>query len=104
MTDDGGAVLIVDSDLFFTVKIADALKHAGYVSVTVRRVDDCAAAVATHRPVAALLNTAARGLDWRAALAELSAAGVPAIAYGAHVDVETQEQARQAGAAIVVAN
>jgi hypothetical protein len=29
---------------------------------------------------------------------------VPLVAYGPHVDVETQEQARQAGATAVIAN
>lgn len=104
-TDTGEHVaLIVDSDLFFTVKIADTLKHAGFTSVTARRAGDLAAALARPLPAVALVNTGARGLDWPAAVEALRAAGVPTIAYGSHVDLETQERARQAGATLVVAN
>jgi DNA-binding NtrC family response regulator len=102
--DDGRSALIVDNDLFFAVKIGDTLKHAGYRGVTVRRIEDLASALRRAPPAVALVNTGARGLDWHAAVVSLRETGVPTIAYGSHVDLETQERARQAGATLVVAN
>lgn len=98
------SALIVDNDLFFAVKVSDTLRHAGYTSATLRRAEEIAAEVASTHPAVAFVNSGARGLDWRAAIATLRQAGVPTIAYGSHVDLETQEQARQAGATLVVAN
>src|SRR5260370_28916846 len=92
-------VLLLDTDLFFAVKVAETLKHAGYATRSTRRVSDFTEALAAERPEVALVNTAARGVDWRAAVAAARAAGVPLVAYGSHVDVETQEQGRQAGGA-----
>lgn len=101
--DEHNAVLL-DSDLFFVVKIADTLKHLGYATHTVRTARDFAQALATQPPRVALVNTAARGVDFTQALAAAREAGVPTIAYGAHVDLATQQQAREAGATVVVAN
>jgi DNA-binding NtrC family response regulator len=97
-------VLLLDTDLFFAVKVGETLKHAGYTTRSTRRLSDFTEALAAERPEVALVNTAARGVDWRAAVAAARAAGVPLVAYGPHVDVETQEQARQAGATAVIAN
>lgn len=97
--------LLLDSDLFFSVKVTDTLKYVGYQTRTLRRVEDFAAALGgSPRPVVALVNTAARGVDWRAGIAAAHTAGVPVIAFGSHVDLATQEAARQAGATSVVAN
>lgn len=96
--------LLLDTDLFFSVKITDTLKHAGYTTRTCRRTDDFAAALTVEQPIVALVNTAARNLDWRAAITAARAAHVPVIAFGSHVDLATQEAARQAGATSVIAN
>lgn len=98
-------VLLLDSDLFFSVKVTDTLKHAGYATRTVRRADDFARALADDAPPAvALVNTAARGIDWRAGIAAAVARGVPVVAFGAHVDLDTQAEARRLGATSVIAN
>jgi DNA-binding NtrC family response regulator len=96
--------LLLDTDLFFSVKITDTLKHVGYTTRTCRRTDDFAAALTAEQPVVALVNTAARNLDWRAAISAARAAHVPVIAFGSHVDLAIQEAARQAGATSVIAN
>ena len=97
--------LLLDSDLFFSVKVTDTLKHAGYATRTVRRADDFARALADDAPPAvALVNTAARGIDWRAGIAAAVAHGVPIVAFGAHVDLDTQAEARRLGATSVIAN
>ena len=95
--------LLLDTDLFFAVKIGDTLKYAGYMTRTVRRLDDFLVRLA-ERPTIALVNTAARGVDWRAAIRAARDAGVLLVAFGSHVDVETQQQARHEGAAVVISN
>jgi hypothetical protein len=101
-------VLLLDNDLFFVVKVTDTLKHAGHATVAVRSLEDFGrrleASESAERPDLALVNTAARGIDFRAAIVAARAAGVPVIAFGSHVDLATQEEARRAGATRVIAN
>lgn len=96
--------LLLDGDLFFAVKVADTLKHAGYTTRTARRAEDFAAALADERPDVALVNAGARGVDWRAAVEAARAARVPVVVYAPHVDVAIHEAARAAGATSVIAN
>ena len=96
--------LLLDTDLFFSVKVTDTLKHAGYETKTFRRREDFATALASEAPVLALVNTGARGLDWRSGIAAAVAASVPVIAFGSHVDLATQQEARDLGATSVIAN
>ena len=100
----GGEAVVLDSDLFFVVKIADTLKYAGLTTRTVRTERDFAQALAARRPAVVLVNTAARGVDYAGALAVARDAGIPSVAYGAHVDIATQAAARAAGATVVVSN
>jgi DNA-binding NtrC family response regulator len=95
--------IALDNDIFFAVKVADTLRHAGYETRTIRTLDAFIAAL-TDRQVVALVNTAARGVDWRAAIAAARDAGIPVIAFGPHVDLVAQEEARRAGAAAVISN
>jgi len=50
------------------------------------------------------VDTAARGVDWQAAIRAARAMGAPVVAFGSHVDLATQEAARRAGATSVIAN
>jgi DNA-binding NtrC family response regulator len=95
--------LLLDNDLFFVTKITTTLKHAGYTTRTARTLDAFTQGLA-DKPDIALVNTAARGVDWRAGIAAAREANVPVIAFGSHVDLETQAEARQAGATRVIAN
>jgi hypothetical protein len=97
-------VLLLDTDLFFAVKIGDTLARAGYATRQARTLADFRRLLAELRPTLAIVNTAARRLDWRAAIAAAREAGVPVLAFGAHVDLETQAAARAAGATRVVSN
>lgn len=102
-----GTIVHYDTDLFFAVKVADTLKHAGYVVLRARTLDDLAARLrptSGEPPTLALVNTAARGVDWRGAIPAARAAGVPIVAYGAHVDLAWQDEARTLGATGVIAN
>jgi DNA-binding response OmpR family regulator len=104
LVDAGRPLLLLDTDLFFVVKVTDTLKHAGYTVRTVKTEADFARALGERQPALALVNTAARGVDGIAAIAAARAAGVAVIAFGSHVDLATQEAARQAGATTVIAN
>jgi hypothetical protein len=95
--------LLLDNDLFFVTKITTTLKHAGYTTRTARTLDAFTQGLA-EKPDIALVNTAARGVDWRAGIAAAREADVPVIAFGSHVDLETQAEARKAGATRVIAN
>ncbi|MBF6589129.1 MAG: response regulator [Ktedonobacterales bacterium] len=96
--------LLLDNDLFFIAKVAETLRHVGYETRTARGAEAFARLLGEVAPVVALVNTAARGIDWRAGIRAARAAGVPVIAFGAHVDLATQEEARMAGADRVIAN
>ena len=104
MTEPGASVILLDTDLFFVVKIRTTLQHAGYSVQTTRTVEDFTRRLAEDTPALALVNTALTSVDWRSAIAAARAAHVPVIAFGSHVDLETQQQAREAGATRVIAN
>lgn len=104
---DGGTVVLLDNDLFFVVKVTETLTRAGYSVHKARNLDAFTAALGqagAERPVAAMVNLAARGIDALAAIALARDAGVPLVAYGPHVDTAAQTAARQAGAISVIAN
>jgi DNA-binding NtrC family response regulator len=99
------SALLLDTDLFFSVKVTDTLRHIGIETRTVRRLEDFIQALSYDPPpVMALVNTAARGVDWSAGIAAASRAHIRCIAFGAHVDLITQEQARKAGATRFLSN
>jgi hypothetical protein len=120
MTEDGGQTiraadsehaptsdrraLLFDPDLFFAVKVGATLKHIGIETTTVRQLADWERLLTSERFAIALVNTAARGVDWRQAIGAARASGLPVVAYGSHVDTETMAQARSAGATRVIAN
>ncbi len=104
MQGEGAAVVLLDTDLFFVVKVRTMLQHAGYDVRTARSSADFARRLTDDTPVLALVNTATAGVDWRAAIGAARSAGIPVIAFGSHVDLETQQAARAAGATRVIAN
>ena len=105
MAESGASlILLLDNDLFFVVKVRTTLQHAGYTVQTARAVADFTRRLAEDSPALALVNTAIAGQDWRAAIVAARAANIPVIAFGSHVDLETQQQARAAGATRVIAN
>jgi DNA-binding NtrC family response regulator len=98
------SVILLDTDLFFVVKVRTTLQHAGYDVRTARSLADFTGRLATDAPALALVNTAIAGVDWRAAIVAAREAQIPVIAFGSHVDLETQQAARDAGATRVIAN
>jgi len=98
------ALLLLDTDLFFVVKVRAMLQHGGYSVQTARSLADFTRRLASESPALALVNTAITGVDWRAAIVTARAARIPVIAFGSHVDLEMQQAARDAGATRVIAN
>ena len=98
------SVILLDTDLFFVVKVRTTLQHAGYDVRTARSLADFTRRLVADSPALALVNTAIAGVDWRAAIVAAREAHIPVIAFGSHVDLETQQAARDAGATRVIAN
>ncbi len=97
-------VLLLERDLFFSVKIRDTLRHLNYETVVARNEEDFARKLAANAPKLAIINIATAGVAWERVIAQARAADVPVLAFGPHVDLEAQQQARQAGANRVVSS
>lgn len=97
-------VLLLDNDLFFVVKVTDTLKHSGYMTRAVKTEAAFERSLRERPPAVAMVNTTARGVDFRRAISLARDAGIPVVAFGSHVDLPTQEAARHAGATRVIAN
>ncbi|MDE0199285.1 MAG: DUF309 domain-containing protein [Caldilineaceae bacterium] len=94
------AVVIVEPDLFFSVRLEDVVRAAGGDPYTVDEADQFVEAVARTFPVLAMLDLKTPG-DWEAAVRECKVKPhtrlVPIYAFGSHVDVKTLQRAREAG-------
>jgi DNA-binding NtrC family response regulator len=97
-------IAALENDLFFAVKIQDTLKQTGFQTRVMRTNAEFRELLTSGGYALALVNTAARGIDWRLGVMAAREAGVPVIAYGPHVDLDTQTEARAIGATRVIAN
>jgi len=101
-------VLVVVDDLFFLAKIQTTLKHLGLTAqVLTQRAAIQAYVEAAVAPVLVVVDLTIRTDDAVAVINAIRAtdseAPIAILAFGAHVAVETQQQALQAGADRVVA-
>jgi DNA-binding NtrC family response regulator len=96
--------VLLDGDLFFAVKVADTLRHAGFEVRTLRKVEALADALAERTPDLVCINMAARGVDWQRGIEMAHSEGLAVLAFGPHVDTESQAAARRLGATTVIAN
>ncbi len=97
-------VLVLERDLFFVAKIRETLRATGNACVVVKNADELAARIAQARPAIALVHFGMAASDWQRAITLARAAGIPVLAYGSHVDITAQGQARAAGATRVIPN
>lgn len=97
-------VLLLERDLFFSVKIRDTLRHLNYETVVARSEEDFARKLAASVPKLAIVNIATAGVAWERVIAQARAVDVPVLAFGPHVDLEAQQRARRVGANRVVSN
>src|SRR5215467_11214544 len=84
--DDRRTVLLLERDLFFSVKIRDTLRHQGYETLVARGEDDFARKLAASAPALVIVNTGIVGVAWEQVIARAKAAGVPTLAFGSHID------------------
>jgi len=101
------AILALEKDLFFAVKIRDTLRHHDMEVTTVRTLpalEERLAATGAEKPALVIINTATKGVDWESAIRKAREQGFPVLAFGSHMDLEARAKALQAGAQKVVAN
>jgi CheY-like chemotaxis protein len=101
-------VLVVVDDLFFLTKIQTTLQHLGLTAqVLTQRTAIQVSVKAAVTPVLVIVDLTLRTDDAVSVISAIratdSGAPVAILAFGAHVAVETQQQALQAGANRVVA-
>ena len=95
-------ILAVMDDLIFGVKILEAARRAGEALEFVATAD-LALAKAGRPGTRVILDLNLRGVDTVDLIRQLKAAGVPVIAYVAHVQVDLRRAAEDAGADQVLA-
>lgn len=101
------AILALEKDLFFAVKMRDTLRHHDIEVKTARTLlafEQGLTSGDAEKPALVIVNIATSGIDWEAAIRQARAAGYPVLAFGSHMDLEARERAIQAGAQRVVAN
>ena len=101
------AILALEKDLFFAVKMRDTLRHHDMEVKTTRTLAAFEQGLATNgaeKPALVIVNIATPGVDWEAAIRQARTAGYPVLAFGSHMDLEARAKALAAGAQRVVAN
>jgi len=95
------AVVILETDLFFSVRLEDVVRAQGGEPVTVDAAETFVAAIDRMFPVLALLDVQTPS-DWETAISQCKmkphTRQTPIFAFGSHVDVATLQRARKAGA------
>ena len=101
------AILALEKDLFFAVKMRDTLRHHDMEVKTARTLsafEQGLTAEGAEKPALVIVNIATPGVDWEAAIRQARAAGYRVLAFGSHMDLEARAKALAAGAQRVVAN
>ena len=101
-------ILALVPDLFFLSRIRAAAEQHGVAVETVRRAERLVPRATEVAPTLIIVDMGIVDQDWAAAVRDLKAnpatASVPLIAFGPHVDHESQTTARSAGADRVLSN
>jgi DNA-binding response OmpR family regulator len=101
------AILALEKDLFFAVKIRDTLRHHNLEVTIVRTLpafEEALTLPEETRPRLVIVNTATKGVDWEAAIRAARVNNIPVLAFGSHMDLDARARALEAGAGKVVAN
>jgi DNA-binding response OmpR family regulator len=99
------AILALEKDLFFAVKMRDTLRHHDMEVTTVRTLPALVEKLTTaEKPALVIINIASKGVDWESAIGQAREQGLPVLTFGSHMDLEARARALQAGAQKVVAN
>lgn len=100
-----GAIVVLITDLFFSVTIRSTLRRIGFDVDLVRGADQAVDRVDVDdvRLVVVDATAVSAAEDWRQ-LGQLVAEGTPVLVFGPHKDVERLRAAKDAGVTRVVAN
>jgi CheY-like chemotaxis protein len=102
---NGKAVIVAGQDLFFAVRLNDALHAMGYRGLTVQDQSELLAALGKERSCLIILDLQAEGLrphDVVSAARALPGRLIPILAYGPHADIKKRAEALEAGCRRVV--
>ena len=98
-------VLVVVDDLFFTVKIGDAVKRAGMQPLFVKTEQGARDRLA-ERPALVIVDLNCTNIDSVRLISEIRSGefrSTPLVGFVSHVQVELKQKARDAGCEIVLA-
>ena len=95
-------VLAVIEDLFFTVKINEAAKHAGLTAEFVRSEID-AIERAKLQPSVIVIDLNCAAIDPLRLIGELKLTGIPLLGFVSHVQGELKQKAHETGCDMVLA-
>jgi CheY-like chemotaxis protein len=102
---NGKAVVVVVQDLFFAVRLSDALRSLGYKGLTVQDECELLPTMAEARPQLIILDLQGHIKPQtvvRAARESVPGRAIPVLAYGLHTDLKRRDEALQAGVRRVV--
>lgn len=95
------AIVCLVTDLFFATRLEDVIRGQGGYPVTVTTADELMVAIERYFPVLILVDLSVER-EWQRAISaakvQVHTRQIPLYAFGSHVDVETLQAARQAGA------
>ena len=92
-------VFAIVNDLFFEAKIGEVLRTLGIPIAFAKSEDGLTKRLAEARPILAIVDMGARGVDALAAIGRLRAEDAHVIAFISHVHPEDSKKAKDAGAA-----
>jgi hypothetical protein len=100
-----GEVVVLNSDLFFGVKISNQLKKQGYIVAFRKTAEDFAGAIHSTSAVLGLIDLNAAP-DWTVVSNLVREIGerTPILVFGSHLDVDGLRAAKAAGVRRVVSN
>ncbi len=100
-----GVVVVLITDVFFSVTVRSTIRRLGFDSLIVRSADQAAGRIGVDdvRLIVVDGTVVHAADDWRQ-LGQLATDGCPVLVFGPHKDVETLRAARDAGVTRVVAN
>ncbi len=97
-------ILLFVPDLFFSSKIEDVAHRLGYRTENIRADGDLERVLTEKRPRLVLVAFERTGSDWERVVEAARHAGVRAIAFGSHRNIEAFRRAKDLGCSDVVAN
>jgi DNA-binding NtrC family response regulator len=104
--ESSGSVVALVTDLFFSVRLSNEIRRAGFVPLIVKSISEFKEAIAGAYVGLAVIDLGVRinGDDLRSLSQAAQRAGIPLIGFGPHKDVETFREAQAAGLTRVMSN